>query len=76
VQVPLDTPLVVEGCGAIRRECEDLGAELIWLEMDEKERKERAIARDGDLYARQWRRWALQEERFLLTHRSRDIAGQ
>jgi hypothetical protein len=76
VQVPLDTPLVVEGCGAIRRECEDLGAELIWLEMDEKERRERAIARDGDLYARQWRRWALQEERFLLTHRSRDIAGQ
>jgi uridine kinase len=76
VQVPSDTPLVVEGCGAIRRECEGLGAEMIWLDVGEDERKKRAIARDGQSYVTQWARWAMQEERFLSLHRSRDIAGR
>ncbi len=76
VQVPSDTPLVVEGCGAIRRECEGLGAELVWREVGEQERKERAIARDGESYATQWHRWALQEDRFLAIHGSREIATQ
>ncbi len=74
VTVPPMTPLIVEGCGAIRGEARGLGAELVWLEVSARERHTRALARDGDLYAPHWKRWALQEDRFLAIHQSQTIA--
>lgn len=65
--------LVIEGCGAItsanldaaRRWAERFRltgpVRSIWLEMGERERRERALARDGETFAPHWERWAQQE---------------
>jgi len=73
-EVPVDKPLIIEGCGAIRQESVLLATESIWLEAPEEVRVARALARDGESYAPLWKRWALQEERFLALHRSVEIA--
>lgn len=70
VSVPSGAPVIVEGCGAIREESESLVAEKIWLEAPEEVRLARALERDGEEYAIAWRRWALQEERFMGIHAS------
>ena len=57
VRVPL-VPTIIEGCGAIEAEA-DL---VIWIaDPGEEERRNRALARDGQTYAPHWRRWADQD---------------
>lgn len=57
VSVPL-APTIIEGCGAIEAEA-DLA---IWIaDPGEEERRNRALARDGQTYAPHWRRWADQD---------------
>ena len=70
VDIPETPLLVVEGCGAIRTDALRYSSELYWLNAPERIRKERTEARDGDAFVKHWVRWALQEERFLLTHES------
>ena len=70
VEVPRTPVLVIEGCGAIRAEAKRYSSELYWLEAPEELRRERTVARDGDVFSPQWVRWALQEERFLMAHGS------
>lgn len=56
-RVPL-APTIIEGCGAIEAEA-DL---VIWIaDPGEEERRNRALARDGQTYAPHWRRWAEQD---------------
>ncbi len=56
-RVPL-APTIIEGCGAIEAEA-DLA---IWIaDPGEEERRNRALARDGQTYAPHWRRWADQD---------------
>jgi uridine kinase len=74
VEVPTDKDLIIEGCGAIRQESARRATESIWLEAPEEVRVARALSRDGQAYAPLWRRWALQEERFLALHHSVEIA--
>ncbi|WP_394553603.1 hypothetical protein ACDF64_04315 [Agromyces sp. MMS24-JH15] len=67
--VPADRPLVVEGVGALtarNRALADLG---VWVEADDRLRRSRALARDGDTYAPHWERWAAQEADFIARHR-------
>ena len=57
VSVPL-APTIIEGCGAIEAEA-DLA---VWIsDPGEEERRNRALARDGQTYAPHWRRWADQD---------------
>ena len=74
--VPDAPGLVVEGCGAISEASVALASRSIWLDAPESIRFERAIGRDGETYREQWTRWALQEQRFVSLHRSRDLAGE
>lgn len=74
--VPDAPGLVVEGCGAISQASVTLASRSIWLDAAESIRYERAIGRDGESYRVQWKRWALQEQRFLSLHQSRDLAGE
>lgn len=67
VDVP-SRPLIIEGCGVLRSTCEDFSATRIWLELQEPLRRERALRRDGDMFAPHWERWALQETRFIASH--------
>ena len=59
IPVPL-APTIIEGCGAIEAEAEaDLA---IWIaDPGEEERRNRALARDGQTYAPHWQRWARQD---------------
>ena len=57
IRVPL-VPTIIEGCGAIEAEA-DL---VIWIaDPGEEERRNRALARDGQTYAPHWQRWARQD---------------
>ena len=57
IRVPL-VPTIIEGCGAIEAEA-DLA---IWIaDPGEGERRNRALARDGQTYAPHWQRWARQD---------------
>lgn len=60
--VPL---LIVEGVGAAAPILADHASLTVWLEAPPEARKHRAIARDGDEFARRWDSWARQEERLL-----------
>ena len=68
VEVAPHRPLVIEGCGAIRREGLSLSANRVWVDATVDVRRERALERDGEMYAPHWQRWALQEERFFALH--------
>jgi cytidylate kinase len=63
--------LVIEGAGILTRANRALATFGIWVELDDETRKRRALARDGDLYAPHWHRWAAQEEAFLARERPR-----
>jgi uridine kinase len=56
-------PLIVEGCGAITPASRELATLAIWLDAPEDLRRERALARDGEVFAPHWQQWAVQEQR-------------
>ncbi|MDQ7993578.1 MAG: cobalt ABC transporter [Propionicimonas sp.] len=67
-------PLLVEGCGALTprtRARADLG---VWCELEEAERRRRAIARDGELFASHWEEWEAQEAEHWRAHRPWELA--
>ena len=77
--VDLDTsgPVIVEGCGAVSQAARTAARALgpsyaLWIECPETLRRDRALARDGDMFAPHWQSWAAQE----LAHfaRSQPIA--
>ena len=67
-------PLVIEGVGSLSA-ANRAGATLgVWVELDDDERRRRALARDGEVYAPHWERWAAQEEAFIARERPRSRA--
>jgi len=50
-------PLIVEGCGSLRPANVPLADVRIWLDADEGARKQRALARDGVVFAAHWDEW-------------------
>lgn len=61
---PADVVLL-EGVGAGAAALRALTDALVWVEAPAAERKRRALARDGDVYAPHWDRWAAQENVWL-----------
>ena len=61
--------LFIEGCGAITTSSASLSTCSIWMQADEKIRKERALKRDGKTYAPYWTIWADQEKAHRERHR-------
>jgi uridine kinase len=76
--VPVDAavPLVIEGCGALSRASAPLATFRLWLTADEGERRRRALDRDGAVFARQWERWARQEEAFIAAETPQNLADE
>jgi len=66
--------LIVEGCGAISRASRALADHAWWLQLDDAERKRRALERDGDTYAPHWDRWAAQELAHDRSEHPRELA--
>ncbi len=67
-------PLIVEGCGALSRRNAELADLAIWVETDDATRKVRALARDGELYRREWDRWETQWQEFVTREQPRELA--
>lgn len=57
-------PIVIEGCGALNRAARQRASLGVWIELDAAERRRRALARDGDVFAPHWDEWARQEAAF------------
>ncbi|WP_026819506.1 aminodeoxychorismate synthase component I [Arthrobacter castelli] len=57
--------VIVEGVGAAHRAARSMVDVVIWCSATDDERKERALRRDGDLFAPFWDRWAEQEAELL-----------
>jgi uridine kinase len=74
VSVDPAAPLVVEGCGALSHASAPAASLRVWLTADEGERRRRAIDRDGETFARQWSRWARQEDAFIADEDPESLA--
>lgn len=66
--------LIVEGCGALTPASRARATAGIWVVGDPNERRARALARDGEVYAGHWEQWAAQERAHWRAHRPRDLA--
>jgi hypothetical protein len=62
--VAVDSPLILEGCGALSRRAARLADLRIWIDADETVRKTRALARDGGAFDGHWDMWAEQVDAF------------
>lgn len=63
-------PLVVEGAGSLSAANRARASLGVWVELeDDEERRRRALARDGEVYAPHWERWAAQEAAFIARER-------
>lgn len=69
--------LIIEGCGALSPAARALADHGVWVELaDAAERRRRAIARDGEGFARNWERWARQEDLHAALHDPRGSADE
>jgi uridine kinase len=57
--------LLLEGVGSGAALLAPYRSLLLWLQAPDDARRERAIARDGPAFAREWDRWAAQEQHYL-----------
>lgn len=74
IEIDPEANVVIEGCGALSKLTASHATHRYWLEADSEVRKQRALERDGEMFAPHWTRWALQEDRFYSTHRSWELA--
>lgn len=74
-------PLIVEGCGSLTRasiaSAREWGSvHTVWIEGPEALRKQRALDRDGDMFAPHWADWAEQETAHFTITRPWSIARE
>lgn len=71
---PIDAslPLIVEGCGALAGAHAALSDIRVWLGADDRIRKARALARDGETFRSHWDEWQAEWE----AYRSRETPEQ
>ena len=72
--VPRAGGLICEGSGVLTRGSAPLADLALWVDLDAAERRRRAIARDGEPYARQWERWAAQEAAAIAANAPQELA--
>lgn len=74
IEIDPEVSLIVEGCGALSSLTSPFASERYWVEADPEVRRERALGRDGEMFAPHWVRWSLQEDRFYDIHHSHTLA--
>lgn len=70
VRVPTHDYVVIEGCGCSVGMARPFAAIRVWLEAAHDERMRRGLARDGDMFAPHWERWAQQEQQMYSADRT------
>ncbi len=68
-----DTPIVIEGCGALSRANRALATFGIWVDVPADERRRRALDREPG-FAPHWGEWAAQERAFAAREHPRELA--
>ena len=74
---PLEPPsiLIVEGVGAGALAAAPYVSALVWVEVEESERRRRSLRRDPEIYDDEhWAQWALQECEYLASDRPHERA--
>lgn len=66
--LPPSDVVIIEGVAASDPAWADRRSVTVWVEAPAPLRKERAIARDGDSFARHWDAWATAEDRYFAAH--------
>ncbi|MCI0155297.1 ATP-binding protein [Leifsonia shinshuensis] len=64
-------PVLVEGCGTLAGANTRWAHLAIWLDADDRLRKERALYRDGATFASHWDQWQSEFERYLVRENPR-----
>lgn len=72
--VPPAPYLVVEGCGAGRREADAVAALRVWVEAPDDVRLRRGLERDGEDQRAHWLAWMRDEREHYVRHASRERA--
>jgi len=85
VELLPQSPLVIEGCGALTsanleaaRQWAGAGERVhtIWMECAGAIRRERALARDGEMFRPYWESWAAQESEHFAQTRPLSLAAE
>lgn len=66
--------LVVEGCGSSVDPAGSYAALRVWVEAPRGVRRRRGLARDGEVFAPHWQRWADQEDAVFTADRTQERA--
>ncbi|BBY18696.1 adenylate kinase [Mycolicibacterium litorale] len=66
--------LILEGVGALSPASRATAGLGIWVDTPDDIRKQRALARDGELYRPHWERWAAQEDDHIARHTPHSVA--
>ncbi|MDO5747509.1 MAG: hypothetical protein Q4P66_07630 [Actinomycetaceae bacterium] len=66
--------LVIEGCGALTKQTRQLADVAIWIDIPDDVRKQRALARDGDIFTPYWDMWAAQEDTHIAANDPASLA--
>lgn len=74
VPVPPGDLLIVEGVAAGARPVARFAAAVVWVEAPAGVRRERGLARDGDVFAPHWDSWARRETAHFAAERTRSRA--
>ncbi|CAL8977312.1 hypothetical protein PROP_02163 [Propionicimonas sp. T2.31MG-18] len=69
IEIEPGVPVIVEGVGALHPLSTPLASGRAWVTAAPRERRRRALNRDGDTYRPHWDRWAAQETAFYADTR-------
>lgn len=67
-------PLIIEGCGTLTTTSAQACDLCIWVDAPATQRRQRALARDGNMFAPYWDVWATQEDEHIRRHQPQQHA--
>ena len=73
-ELPACATLIVDGAGCGSRAAAEFVSMIIWLDADPELRKQRALERDGEMFAPHWGSWAEQETELFEREQTRERA--
>jgi energy-coupling factor transporter ATP-binding protein EcfA2 len=73
-ELPACATLIVDGAGCGSRAAAEFVSMIIWLDADPELRQQRALERDGEMFAPNWGSWAQQETELFEREQTRERA--
>ena len=73
-ELPACETLIVDGAGCGGRAAAEFVSMIIWLDAEPELRQQRALERDGEMFAPHWESWAQQERELFEREQTRERA--